>query len=119
MGVSINGKEAITEYSVIKNYKRSTKLKLKLQTGRTHQIRVHMAFKGNNILGDKKYKKKFKKFKNVDPKLENLIYKLNRQFLHAKTLGFMHPKNGKEIKFDSILPEDLKNILKTLRNTNK
>ena len=121
---SSKGKRAITNYKTLEIFEnnRTPTLSLvecKLETGRTHQIRVHMAFKGNNILGDKKYKKKFKKFKNVDPKLENLIYKLNRQFLHAKTLGFVHPENGKEIKFDSILPEDLKNILKTLRNTNK
>tara|TARA_B100001778_G_C18406608_1_gene546741 strand:- start:393 stop:770 length:378 start_codon:yes stop_codon:yes gene_type:complete len=121
---SSKGKRAITNYKTLEIFEnnRTPTLSLvecKLETGRTHQIRVHMAFKGNNILGDKKYKKKFKKFKNVDPKLENLIYKLNRQFLHAKTLGFVHPENGKEIKFDSILPEELKNIIKTLRNTNK
>ena len=121
---SSKGKKAITNYKTLEIFEnnRTPTLSLvecKLETGRTHQIRVHMAFKGNNILGDKKYKKKFKKFKNVDPKLENLIYKLNRQFLHAKTLGFVHPENGKEIKFDSILPEELKNIIKTLRNTNK
>ena len=125
MEVSISkGKKAITNYKTLEIFENNktptlSLVECKLETGRTHQIRVHMAYKGNNILGDKKYKKKFKKFKNVDPKLENLIYKLNRQFLHAKTLGFIHPKNGKEIKFDSILPEDLKNILKTLRNTNK
>ena len=78
-----------------------------------------MSFKGNNILGDKKYKKKFKKFKNIDPALEAQIYKLNRQFLHAKTLGFIHPKTGKEMIFSSILPQDLENILKTLRKTKK
>ena len=121
---SSKGKKAITNYKTLEIFENNktptlSLVECKLETGRTHQIRVHMAYKGNNILGDKKYKKKFKKFKNVDPKLENLIYKLNRQFLHAKTLGFIHPKNGKEIKFDSILPEELKNIIKTLRNTNK
>jgi 23S rRNA pseudouridine1911/1915/1917 synthase len=91
----------------------------KLETGRTHQIRVHMSYKGNNILGDKKYKKKFKKFKNIDLELENSIYKLDRQFLHAKTLEFKHPITEKELKFTSILPQDLENILKILRNTSK
>ena len=78
-----------------------------------------MSYKGNNILGDKKYKKKFKKFINIDSNLENLIHKLNRQFLHAKTLGFAHPKTGKELEFSSILPQDLEKILKTLRNIDK
>jgi 23S rRNA pseudouridine1911/1915/1917 synthase len=78
-----------------------------------------MSYKGNNILGDKKYKKKFKKLKNIDTGLEESLYKLNRQFLHAKTLGFTHPKSDKELEFSSILPQDLENILKMLRNINK
>ena len=78
-----------------------------------------MSYKGNNILGDKKYKKKFKKIKNIDPKLEKSILKLDRQFLHAKILGFRHPKTGKYLEFSSNLPKNLENILKKLRNTNK
>ena len=62
-------------------------------------------------------KKKYKKIKNVDLELESLIYKLNRQFLHAKTLGFIHPKTNKEMIFNSILPKELSNLLKKLRNT--
>ena len=78
-----------------------------------------MSYKGNNIVGDKKYKKKFKKFKNIDFKLEDLLLKLDRQFLHAKTLGFIHPVNRKEIEFSSFLPQELENILKMLRKLNK
>jgi len=118
------GKKAITNYKtleVFENDKTPTLslLECKLETGRTHQIRVHMSYKGNNILGDNKYKKKFKKLKNIDTDLEKSLYKLNRQFLHAKTLGFTHPKSGKELEFSSILPQDLENILKMLRNINK
>ena len=118
------GKKAITNYKtleVFENNKTPTLslVECKLETGRTHQIRVHMSYKGNNILGDNKYKKKFKKLKNIDLDLEETLYKLNRQFLHAKTLGFTHPKSGKELKFSSILPQDLENILKMLRNINK
>ena len=120
----IKGKKAITNYKtleVFENDKTPTLslVECKLETGRTHQIRVHMSYKGNNILGDKKYKKKFKKLKNIDIDLEKSLYKLNRQFLHAKTLGFVHPKSGKELEFSSILPQDLENILKMLRNINK
>ena len=123
VGIS-KGKKAITNYKtleVFENNKTPTLslIECKLETGRTHQIRVHMSYKGNNILGDKKYKKKFKKFKDIDKKLENLIYKLDRQFLHAKTLGFKHPTTGEELNFTSILPQDLENILKILKNTNK
>jgi 23S rRNA pseudouridine1911/1915/1917 synthase len=70
-------------------------------------------------MGDGKYKKKYKKLKDIDTSLENLIYKLDRQFLHAKTIGFIHPKTKEEMIFSSILPQELENILKLLRNTNK
>ena len=118
------GKKAITNYKtleVFENNKTPTLslIECKLETGRTHQIRVHMSYKGNNILGDSKYKKKIKKLKNIDPDLEKSLLKLNRQFLHAKTLGFIHPKSGKELEFSSILPQDLENILKMLRKINK
>ena len=78
-----------------------------------------MNFLGNSIVGDDKYKKKFKKIKNINPLLEQNLTNLNRQFLHAKTLGFIHPKKGKEMIFNSNLPSDLEYILKILRNTNK
>ena len=78
-----------------------------------------MSYKGNNILGDKKYNKKFKKFKNIDTEIERYIYKLDRQFLHAHVLGFDHPKTGERLEFSSNLPSNLNNILKKLRKTNK
>ena len=78
-----------------------------------------MTYMGNSIMGDGKYKKKYKKLKNIDTSLENLIYKLDRQFLHAQTLGFIHPKTNVEMVFTSILPQELENILLLLRNTSK
>ena len=78
-----------------------------------------MNYMGNSIVGDNKYKKKFKKVKNIDPLLEEKIVNLNRQFLHAKTIGFMHPKKNKEMTFHSILPRELETILKMLRKTSK
>ena len=78
-----------------------------------------MRHMGNSIVGDDKYKKKYKKLKNIDMGLESLISKLNRQFLHAKTLGFVHPKTNEEMIFSSILPKELNNLLKMLRNTNE
>ena len=120
----IKGKKAITNYETLEIFEneKSPTLSLiecKLETGRTHQIRVHMNYLGNSILGDTKYKKKYKKIKNIDIKLNNLITNLNRQFLHAKTLGFVHPKTNEEMVFSSILPQELEIILKTLRNINK
>ena len=118
------GKKAITNYKTLevfenKNSPTLSLIECKLKTGRTHQIRVHMSYKGNNILGDKKYKKKFKKIKNINPDLEKMILNLDRQFLHAKVLGFVHPKSGKELEFTSILPQELEKILKILRKLSK
>jgi 23S rRNA pseudouridine1911/1915/1917 synthase len=116
------GKKAITNYETLevfenKNTPTLTLLECKLETGRTHQIRVHMNYKGNSLVGDDKYKKKYKKLKNVDLSVQSSISKLNRQFLHAKTLGFVHPQTNKKMIFSSNLPSELKNILKMLRNT--
>ena len=125
MEVSMSkGKKAITNYktlNVFENKKIPTfsLVECKLETGRTHQIRVHMAFKGNNILGDKKYKKRFKKIKNIDTKLEKTLIELDRQFLHAQSIGFVHPRTGQELEFTSKLPKDLELVLKKLKNAYK
>ena len=118
------GKKAITNYKTIEIFENEytptlSLLECKLETGRTHQIRVHMNFMGNSIVGDDKYKKKFKKIKNINVKLEKKLTNLKRQFLHAKTIGFIHPKKNKEMIFNSILPQELEIILKMLRNTSK
>ena len=118
------GKRAITNYKTIEVFENDktptlSLVECKLETGRTHQIRVHMTHAGNSIVGDDKYKKKYKKLKNIDMGLESLISKLDRQFLHAKTLGFIHPKTNEEMIFSSILPQKLNSLLKMLRNTNK
>ena len=121
---TIKGKKAITNYKTIETFENKNTptlslLECKLETGRKHQIRVHMNYLGNSIVGDDKYKKRFKKIKNIDPLLEEKLSNLNRQFLHAKTIGFLHPKKNKEIIFNSILPQELEIILKMLRNTGK
>ena len=121
---SSKGKTAITNYKtleVFENNKTPTLSLLEciLETGRTHQIRVHMNYMGNSIVGDDKYKKKFKKIKNINPELEKSLTNLKRQFLHAKTIGFVHPKKNEDMIFNSILPQDLEIILKMLRNSGK
>ena len=117
------GKRAITKYKTLKVFQGKSiptlsLVECKLETGRTHQIRVHMNFKGNQIVGDKKYKKKYKKLNNVNDEINKVIVKLNRQFLHAKVLGFNHPKSKKKLFFESNLPKDLKIIMNVLEKSN-
>jgi len=118
------GKKAITNYKTLEIFENKkiptfSFLECKLETGRTHQIRVHMNYIGNSIVGDNKYKKRFKKLEDIEPSLEKILMRLNRQFLHAKTLGFIHPKKNKQMIFNSILPNELEIILKILRNIGK
>ena len=125
MEVSLRkGKKAITHYETLELFENEkvptfSFIQCKLETGRTHQIRVHMSYKGNNILGDKKYKKKFKKIKNIDEDLNNKILRLERQFLHAKQLGFDHPTSNERLEFSSNIPSELNNIIKKLRKLSK
>ena len=121
IGIS-RGKKAVTNYKTLKIFENNIAptfsfVECILETGRTHQIRVHLSSKGNYILGDKQYKKKFKKIKNVDKELLNYINCLERQFLHAGFLGFDHPVTKKRVKFSSKLPKELSNILNKLNNT--
>ncbi len=121
VGIS-KGKKAITNYKTLEVFegKKTPTFSLvecKLETGRTHQIRVHLKHKGNAILGDKHYKKKYKEIKNVEIGTVEVLNNLNRQFLHAKSLGFIHPRKNKKIFFEADLPFELKTIIKKLRNT--
>jgi len=113
------GKTAITNYKTVKIFKnlnvpKISLIECKLETGRTHQIRVHMNFKGNPILGDKSYGKSKKKFKNIDESIKNKIDNFKRQALHAKSLGFVHPKTGKEFFFEAKKPKDFDDLIKSL-----
>ena len=117
----INGKKAITNYKTIKvfNIKDIPKISLlecELETGRTHQIRVHLKYKGTSLLGDKQYGKKNIKFKKIHNDFFIKLNELSGQALHAKTLGFTHPKTKKWMNFNSELPEDFKKILYLLEN---
>ena len=104
-----NSKEAITHIAVLKRFYNSnvTFIEASLETGRTHQIRVHMSYIGHPLVGDEVYGKKDSKFK------------VSGQMLHAKYLGFIHPSTGKFIEFDSKLPEYFKDILSALENKEK
>jgi 23S rRNA pseudouridine1911/1915/1917 synthase len=117
----INGKKAITRYKTtkvfnIKDIPKISLLECELETGRTHQIRVHLKYKGTSLLGDKQYGKKNIKFKKINNDFFVRLNKLSGQALHAKTLGFVHPKTKKWINFNSELPDGFKKILNLLEN---
>lgn len=103
MAVVKDGKEAITNYKVLERFKSNTLVECRLETGRTHQIRVHMAHLHHPLIGDQVYGYKKQKFK------------LQGQALHAKNLGFIHPTTEEYMEFDSQLPEYFQDILDKLR----
>jgi len=117
----VNGKRAITNYKTIKvfNLKDIPKISLiecELETGRTHQIRVHLKYKGTSLLGDKQYGKKNIKFKKINKEFFNKLSELDGQALHAETLEFIHPAKKKWVSFKSKLPNDFKKTLDLLNN---
>lgn len=110
------GKHAVTHYKVLKRYGYVTLIECKLETGRTHQIRVHMKHIGHTLFNDYDYGgdsilkgTSFTKYKQF---ISNCFDILSRHALHAKSLGFTHPTNGKWMQFDSELPEDMQAVLK-------
>ena len=107
MGIVMDGKHAVTHYKVLKRLKKGfTYIECQLETGRTHQIRVHMASIHHPVAGDPVY----------GP--HNCITSLHGQCLHAKTLGFVHPITGEQLRFDSELPDYFTHFLATLRRKN-
>ena len=115
----LGGKRAITNYKTLKvfsnkNLPRISLLECELETGRTHQIRVHLKYKGSSIIGDKKYGKKNIKFKSINKEFIEILNNLDGQILHAKTLEFIHPSQNKMLKFNSDLPNNFKKILHLL-----
>lgn len=115
------GKTAITHWKVIERFHYATLIECRLETGRTHQIRAHMRYIGHPIFNDKTYGgdqilkgtqlPKFKQF------IQNLFDLLPRQALHAKSLGFVHPKTGEKVFFDSNLPDDFQGCIEKWRST--
>lgn len=116
---SDHGKEAITHYKVLERFNYVTLTELRLETGRTHQIRVHMKYIGHPLFNDATYGGDrivkgtvFNKYKQF---IDNCFTILTRQALHAKELGFTHPTTGKWIQFDSELPEDMAAVIEKWR----
>ena len=115
----IKGKKAITNYKTLKvfNIKEIPKISFiqcQLETGRTHQIRVHLKYKGGSILGDQKYGKKNLKFKKINKDFYNILSGISGQVLHAQTIEFSHPVKKRWMSFKAPLPDDFKKMLNFL-----
>lgn len=102
MAVTPNGKEAVTHFKVLKRFEKYTYIECRLETGRTHQIRVHLASIGHPLLGDEVYSNR------------PCPFRLQGQTLHAKTLGFVHPSTGGYVETDAPLPEYFTHLLRIL-----
>ena len=109
-----SGKEAVTHYRVVQRFNHHTLVRLKLETGRTHQIRVHMAYLRFPLLGDPLYGGRFQMPKNCSAELEQLLRSFKRQALHAETLGLQHPVTDEYMEWQQPLPDDMVQLLHAL-----
>ncbi|VTY10957.1 Ribosomal large subunit pseudouridine synthase D [uncultured Prevotella sp.] len=114
------GKPAVTHYKVLKRFGYTTLIECVLETGRTHQIRAHMKHIGHPLFGDERYGGteilRGQRSSTYKAYIQNCFKLCNRQALHAKTLGFVHPNTGEQMDFTSELPNDLANVIEKWRN---
>jgi 23S rRNA pseudouridine1911/1915/1917 synthase len=115
MAVHPSGKPAVTHYRVEEQFRGHTLLDVRLETGRTHQIRVHMAFIRHPLFGDPVYGGRLRLPGGADQPLVDIMRAFRRQALHAYRLGFHHPVTGEEMLFEAELPDDMENLLQLLR----
>lgn len=119
MAVIDGGKPAVTHYRVLERFRSHTHVRVKLETGRTHQIRVHMTHAGYPLVGDPLYAGRFRIPPAASPTLVQTLREFPRQALHARFLELEHPATGKRMRWESKLPEDLVWLLSLLRQDNE
>ena len=113
--ILVNGKEAITHYRAIDRFKSHTHVKAILETGRTHQIRVHLSHIGHPLIGDSMYGGRVRFPKKASQELKDGLINFQRQALHSKKLTLTHPVTGKSMSWKADLPEDMQDLLSILR----
>jgi 23S rRNA pseudouridine1911/1915/1917 synthase len=116
MAVRESGRPAVTHYRVLERFRAHTYLSVKLETGRTHQIRLHMSHLKYPIVGDPVYGGRFGRPRGADAALIDALRLFKRQALHAATLAFDHPRSGKRLTLQSPVPADLTHLLAVLRS---
>jgi 23S rRNA pseudouridine1911/1915/1917 synthase len=109
-----DGKEAVTHYRLEQRFKRHTLIRVKLETGRTHQIRVHMTHINYPLVGDQVYGGRFQMPADCSPALAEALRSFKRQALHATKLGLEHPETGEYLEWEQPMPEDMQNLIKLL-----
>ena len=115
MAIRQDGRESVTHYRVIDRFRAHTHVRVMLETGRTHQIRVHLAHIGYPIVGDPTYGRRLAIPKAATPRLQEALRGFRRQALHAARLGFPHPVTGEPLEFEAPLPRDMQDLLAALR----
>lgn len=115
MSVQENGKHAVTHFTVAERYRNHTLVDVRLETGRTHQIRVHMAHIRYPLLGDQVYGGRFAIPAGVTDELEQALRSFKRQALHARRLSFDHPVSGEALSFEAEIPSDMQNMIEVLK----
>ncbi|MBA6335583.1 MULTISPECIES: 23S rRNA pseudouridine(1911/1915/1917) synthase RluD [unclassified Colwellia] len=119
MAVSPFGRPSVTHYRVMEKFRLHTRLRLRLETGRTHQIRVHMAHITHPLIGDPNYGGRPRPPKNATEDLRDLLRSFKRQALHAAMLSLFHPITGEEMTWHAPIPEDMVNLTNVLREDSK
>ena len=114
MAVQAGGKEAVTHFNVKQRFKNFTRVQAQLETGRTHQIRVHFSHIGHALVGDSVYAGRVRLPAGAAPELIEFLQQFKRQALHAAKLGLIHPRTGEEMMFDAPWPDDFKQLVDTL-----
>jgi 23S rRNA pseudouridine1911/1915/1917 synthase len=115
MAVRSDGRAAITHYRIEQRFRAHTLLRVQLETGRTHQIRVHLAHAGLPIVGDPVYGGRRRQIGGHAGELNEVLHDFRRQALHAQRLQFEHPINGRQMRFEAPMPADFESLLRALR----
>ena len=115
MAVRENGREAVTHYRLLQRFREHSHISVQLETGRTHQIRVHMSYLRHPIVGDQVYAGRHRNPAGASQELLEFLQKFKRQALHAWKLTFAHPRTGEEVSFEAPLPEDMQRLIALLQ----